>query len=96
MLAYGRWWTTARATPLVIAQHPTPREMLGLAAYVLALSAYLAFGPQMIDSWLPSDWIASDRIRFFVTLTRKLIVFVALPFALFGRLCGYAVRDFGW
>lgn len=90
------WWTTVRARALVIAQHPTGREMLGLAAYVLLLSAYLAFGPQSIDSWLPAAWIASPRIRFFVTLTKKLIVFVALPFALFGPLCGYRLRDFGW
>ena len=90
------WWTTVRARPLVIAQHPTGREMLGLAAYVLLLSAYLAVGPQAIDSWLPREWIASDRIRFFVTLTKKLIVFVLLPFAFFGPLCGYRLRDFGW
>ncbi len=62
------WWTTAQAKPLVITQHPTAREMLGLVAYVLAPSVYLAFGPQTIDSWLPPDWIASNRIRFFVTL----------------------------
>jgi CAAX protease family protein len=90
------WWTTARARPLVISRHPSGREMLGLAAYVLVLSAYLAFGPQAIDSWLPPAWIASERIRFFVTLTKKLIVFVVLPFALFGPLCGYRLRDFGW
>lgn len=90
------WWTTARAKPLAIAQHPTRGEMVGLGAYVLALSVYLAFGPQAIDSLLPRDWIASDRIRFFITLGKKLIVFVALPFALFGPLCGYALRDFGW
>jgi membrane protease YdiL (CAAX protease family) len=90
------WWTTERAKRLAIAQHPTPREMLGLVAYVLSLSAYLAIGPQTIDSWLPPDWIASDRIRFFITLMKKLIVFVALPFAFFGPFCGYAVRDFGW
>jgi hypothetical protein len=90
------WWTTVRARALVIAQHPTGHEMLGLAAYVLLLSAYLAFGPQAIDSGLPPAWIASPQIRFFVTLTKKLIVFVALPFALFGPLGGYRLRDFGW
>ena len=90
------WWTTARARPLVIALHPTGREMLGLVAYVMALSIYLAFGPQTIDVWLPPDWISSERIRFFVTLTKKLLVFVAIPFALFGALCGYRWRDFGW
>ena len=77
-------------------EHPSRNEMLCLAAYVLALSAYLAFGPQAIDSWLPRDWIASDRIRFFITLGRKLVVFVALPFVFFGPLYGYSVRDFGW
>ena len=90
------WWSTAQAKPLSIAQHPTRGEMVGLGAYVLALSVYLALGPQAIDSLLPKDWIASDRIRFFITLGKKLIVFVALPFALFGPLCGYALRDFGW
>jgi len=90
------WWSTARAQPLVIAQHPNRMEMLGLGAYVAALSVYLAFGPQAIDSWLPPDWIASERIKFFITLGRKLIVFVVLPFALFGPLCGYGVCDFGW
>jgi membrane protease YdiL (CAAX protease family) len=90
------WWTTMRATPLIVAQHPTGREMLGLAAYVVALSLYLAFGPQKIDSLLPHDWISSEQIRFFVNLIRKLLVFVVIPFAFFGPLCGYRLRDFGW
>ena len=90
------WWTTVRATPLVVALHPTGREMLGLVAYVVALSVYLAFGPQKIDSLLPQDWISSERIRFFVTLSKKLLVFVVIPFVLFGPLCGYRLRDFGW
>jgi len=90
------WWTTMRATPLVVAQHPTRREMLGLVVYVVVLSVYLAFGPQKIDSLLPHDWISSERIRFFVNLIRKLVVFVVIPFVLFGPLCGYRLHDFGW
>ena len=43
----------------------------------VALSFFLAFGPQALDSWLPPDWIASERIKFFITLAKKLIVFVA-------------------
>lgn len=70
--------------------------MLGLVAYVVALSVYLAFGPQNIDSLLPQDWISSDRIRFFVTLSKKLLVFVVIPFVLFGPLFGYRLRDFDW
>jgi len=53
-------------------------------------------GPQAIDSWLPQDWIASDRIKFFVTLGKKLLVFVALPLGIFAPAWRYSVRDFGF
>ena len=89
------WWTTIRAKPQAIAQHPTGHEMLGLAAYLVAVSLYLAFGPQAIDSWLPAKWVGSEKVMFFVTLSKKLLVFVILPFALFGPLAGYELRDFG-
>jgi uncharacterized protein len=90
------WLATVHARPLTIRVHPTGAEMLALLAYVLALSVYLAFGPQAIDSWLPQDWIASDRIRFFVTLGKKLLVFVVLPLVIFGLAWRYSVRDFGF
>ena len=90
------WLGTIPARPLSIRVHPTGAEMLALLAYVLALSVYLAFGPQAIDSWLPRDWIASDRIKFFVTLGKKLLVFVALPLAIFRLAWRYSVRAFGF
>jgi membrane protease YdiL (CAAX protease family) len=90
------WWASRRAEHLPINVHPTGGEMLAVVAYVLALSVYLAFGPQAIDSWLPQNWIASDRIRFFITLSKKLLVFVALPLAIFGPIWGYSARDFGF
>jgi membrane protease YdiL (CAAX protease family) len=90
------WLTTRHAKPLVVAAYPTGGEMIALVAYVLAVSIYLVFGPQWVDSWLPHQWVTSDRARFFVSLSRKLIVFVLLPFFLFGPLCGYRLSDFGW
>ena len=90
------WWATIRAKPLAVAVHPGAGEMLGLLAYLVALSVYLAFGPQWIDSWLSQAWIESEQAHFFVNLVKKLVVFVLLPFALFGPLCGYALRDYGW
>jgi membrane protease YdiL (CAAX protease family) len=89
-------WATIRAKPLSVAAHPSAGEIIGLVAYLVALSIYLAFGPQWIDSWLPQAWVQSERAHFFVTLAKKIVVFVFLPFALFGPLCGYALRDFGW
>ena len=69
--------------------------MLGLALYIAALSVYLAVGPQTIDSWLPQSWAESERIHFFVRLAKKLLVFVFIPFALFGPPCRCGWRDFG-
>jgi len=90
------WWTTIRAKPLLVAEHPTAVEMAGLTAYVVALSFYLAYGSQWINSWLPSNWIASAQIQFWISIAKKLLVFVVVPFALFGPLCGYRMADFGW
>ncbi|HZR05040.1 MAG TPA: CPBP family intramembrane glutamic endopeptidase [Candidatus Udaeobacter sp.] len=59
------------------------------------MSVYLIGGPQWIDHHLPSAWIDSERIKFFITLAKKLIVFVAIPFAIFRFGFGYRICDFG-
>jgi membrane protease YdiL (CAAX protease family) len=89
------WLATLRAVPLSILVHPTPREMLVLVACVVALSAYLVGGPQWINDHLPQVWIDSPRIKFFITLAKKLIVFVLIPFGIFRFAFGYRLRDFG-
>jgi membrane protease YdiL (CAAX protease family) len=89
------WVSTIPARPLSIAEHPRRGEMFGLLGYLLLLALYLAFGPQATDSWLPANWVSEPRIHFAVGLIRKLIVFVLVPFVLFGTLAGYRWRDFG-
>jgi uncharacterized protein len=95
VLPWLAWIATRRAIPLSISVRPDGREMIILAAYVIALSLYLIGGPQWIDQHLPSSWIGSLRIKFFITLIKKLIVFVAIPFAIFRFGFGYRLRDFG-
>jgi membrane protease YdiL (CAAX protease family) len=89
------WFATIRAVPLPIVVQPSLREMLVLFGCIVALSVYLIGGPQWIDKQLPHTWMESLRIKFFVTLTKKLIVFVAIPFAIFRILFGYRLHDFG-
>jgi membrane protease YdiL (CAAX protease family) len=55
----------------------------------------LVGGPQWIDQHLPSSLIDSVRIRFFITLAKKLVIFVVIPFAMFRLVFGYRIRDFG-
>ena len=86
---------TIRAVPLSISVRPSGREMLVLTGYIIALSIYLIGGPQWIDNHLPRAWIDSAQIKFFLTLAKKVIVFVAIPFVIFRFLFGCRTRDFG-
>jgi len=89
------WIATRRANPLSISVTPDKSQLIVLVGYIIVLSVYLVGGPQWIDQHLPSSWIDSARARFFITLVKKLIVFVAIPFAIFRFGFGYRVRDFG-
>jgi membrane protease YdiL (CAAX protease family) len=89
------WIATRRATPLSISVTPDKSELIVLIGYIIVLSVYLVGGPQWIDQHLPSSWIDSARIKFFITLAKKLFVFVLIPFAIFRFGFGYRLRDFG-
>jgi hypothetical protein len=89
------WIATRRALPLSVSVRPSTSELIVLTGYIIALSLYLIGGPQWIDQHLPSFWIDSLRIKFFVSLAKKLVVFVAIPFAIFRFGFGYRIRDFG-
>src|SRR5215475_9206396 len=89
------WAATLRAVPLSLFVKPSTTALIALTGYVLLLSLYLIGGPQWIDQHLPQSWNDSARIRFFIGLVKKLVVFVAIPFAIFRFGFGYRVRDFG-
>jgi hypothetical protein len=87
------WVATRRASPLSISIKPNASELIVLSGYIIALSLYLIGGPQWIDQHLPSSWIDSVRIRSFISLVKKLVVFVAIPFAVFRF--GFGIRREG-
>ena len=89
------WAATLRAVPLSLFVKPSTTALIALTGYVILLSLYLVGGPQWIDQHLPHSWVDSARIRFFIVLVKKLIVFVAIPFAIFRFGFGYRLRDFG-
>ena len=95
VLPFVAWITTRNAVALRISIQPGRSELVVLTAYVIALSIYLIGGPQWIDQHLPSGWTDSLRIKSIITLAKKLIVFVAIPFAIFRFSFGYRIRDFG-
>jgi hypothetical protein len=65
-----------RTVPLSISLHTSEREKIVLIACIVALSIYLIGGSQWIDNHLPRSWIDSSRLKFFVTIAKKVLVFV--------------------
>ena len=88
------WAATLRAVPLSLFVRPSTTALIALTGYVILLSLYLVGGPQWIDQHLPHSWVDSARIRFFIVLVKKLIVFVAIPFAIFRFGFGYRASRF--
>jgi uncharacterized protein len=89
------WAATLRTEPLSISVGRSTSALIVLIGYVILLSLYLIGGPQWIEQHLPHSWIDSARIKVFVGLIKKLVVFVAIPFLIFQFGFGYRVRDFG-
>jgi uncharacterized protein len=89
------WAATLRAVPLSLFVKPSTTALIALTGYVILLSLYLVGGPQWIDQHLPHSWVDSARIRFFIVSVKKLVIFVAIPFAIFRFGFGYGLRDFG-
>jgi membrane protease YdiL (CAAX protease family) len=89
------WIATRHAVPLSISIQPQAAQLIVLSGYIIALSFYLIGGPQWIDHHLPASWIDSQRIKFWIIAIKKLVVFVAIPFAIFRFAFGYRIRDFG-
>jgi membrane protease YdiL (CAAX protease family) len=89
------WVTTLRARPLTVTARRSPAEMALLFACLAGVTLYLIWGPAFSDALVPASRLASPRVKFFIGLARKLLVFVAIPFLLFRFIFGYRWRDFG-
>lgn len=89
------WVTTLRARPLSVTERKSAAEMAVLGFCLVAVTAYLVWGPALSEIFLPLQWLASARFKFGLVFVRKLIVFVAIPFLLFRFIFGYRWRDFG-
>ncbi|HYX69728.1 MAG TPA: CPBP family intramembrane glutamic endopeptidase [Terriglobales bacterium] len=83
------WLLTRHVTPFPFSVRQPSRESLLLAAYLVALAAFIAWGFSAIDRAVPTQPAQSAAI-----LAGKLAAFVLLPLALFRFLWGYRFHDF--
>lgn len=89
------WVTTLRARPLALPQRRSAGEIWLLFACLMIVTLYLIWGAAFFEMLVPASWLTSPRVKSFVVLARKLIVFVGIPFLLFRIIFGYRWRDFG-
>ncbi|MBS0394579.1 MAG: CPBP family intramembrane metalloprotease [Proteobacteria bacterium] len=89
-------------TAALLRHHPSPaapatlaRELVPALALLALVASYLAVGPALIDALLPPGWPADPRARALFVLARKLVLFVALPYAVLRLGFGRRAADFG-
>jgi membrane protease YdiL (CAAX protease family) len=89
------WMTTLRARPLELPERRSSGELGLLLVCLVVVTLYLIGGAALSEMLVPATWLDSPRVKSFLVLARKLIVFVAIPFLLFRIIFGYRWRDFG-
>ena len=89
------WVTTLRARPLELPERRSSGELGLLFACLIVVTLYLIWGAALSEMLVPATWLDSPRAKSFLVLSRKLIVFVAIPFLLYRIIFGYRWRDFG-
>lgn len=81
-------------------QYPFQRPAAGnenwiLAGLVLWIVFYISYGGNLINKIFPGEWISNDRIYAIIVFTRKLFVFVFVPYLVY-RSLGFSGSDFGF
>lgn len=69
-------------------------ESFLLILLICWLILYTTYGSAFVDRLLPETVLKNAQIHVFIILSRKLFVFVIVPFLLY-RLCGFSLKDFG-
>ena len=71
-------------------------EILVTFALVALIAVYLLWGGKWIDAVVYRYFEETARFDFFLSVAKKLAVFVAIPYAVFSLGLGYRWRDFGF
>src|SRR5688500_6643204 len=73
------WGTTLRARPLELPKRRSSGELGLLFGCLIVVTLYLIWGTALSEMLVPATWLESPRVKSFLILARKLIVFVAIP-----------------
>lgn len=90
--AIGYW--LSGGLPLRSFHPPVRHEVWILAALLAWIIGYITFGGDWVNRLIPAGLIADERVAAVVSVVRKLIVFVAVPFVVYS-VAGLKAKDMG-
>ena len=97
ILLPGLAWLLCRGIRPFEVRTPGSRlEIVATFALVGLVTLYLVWGSDWIDALVYSRIEETPRVDFFLTIGKKVLVFVAIPYAVLSLLFGYRWRDFGF
>ena len=85
-----------RVDPLRVIASGSRREIVTTFALVLLVILYLVWGSDRIDAAVYRVFDETPRFDFFLTIAKKVLVFVVIPYAVLSAFFGYRWRDFGF
>lgn len=85
-----------RCSPLSVRVEARNREILTTFALVAFIVLYLVWGSDRVDALIFRHVDETPRLEFFLTIAKKLVVFVLVPYIVLSRAFGYRWRDFGF
>lgn len=88
------WLLLRRVAPLP-ARAATAGELLTALVLLAVVTVYLAVGTSTVDAIVPAAWLTAARTHAVFVLAKKLVVFVAIPYAVLRLGFGRHAADFG-
>lgn len=82
--------------PLRVVASGNRREIVATFALVLLVVLYLVWGSNWIDATVYAVLEETPRFEFFLTIAKKVLFFVVIPYAVLSTSFGYRWRDFGF
>ncbi len=84
-----------KAEPLDEPQPAQPHEAATLAMVVAYITLIIIPGNKTLTLWLPASWQDTEPEREIITMVRKMITFVAIPFLFYRFTYRFRPADFG-
>jgi membrane protease YdiL (CAAX protease family) len=87
-------WLLTREIKEPIHRPAVKNEIWILVFLVLWICFYITYGGDLVNKFLPANWIDNKQVYTLIIFLRKLLFFIIFPFTVY-RVVGFSWKDFG-